>query len=179
MRDGVKLMTWRQESFAYADAWDGEKGRYRGLRAGQLGAVAIDGQSVLVKSDVAAKQLEEEASKQLQPTAPSPGTGAAGVTPTPGGAPSPGAGVGVGPAPSTRPTRFHGSVDLDPARIARDAGKVAEEVVQHISGLVGGKVSVSLEINAEVPEGVPENVVRTVTENCRALRFKTHGFEEK
>jgi len=179
VRDGVKLMTWCQESFAYADAWDAEKGRYRGLRAGQLGTVTIDGQSVLVKSDVAAKQLEVEAAKQPQPTPPSPGTGVAGTTPTSGGAPSPGVGAGVVLVPAPRPTRFHGSVDLDPARIARDAGKIAEEVVQHISGLVGGKVSVSLEINAEVPEGVPENVVRTVTENCQTLKFKTHGFEEK
>jgi hypothetical protein len=27
--------------------------------------------------------------------------------------------------------------------------------------------------------GAPENVVRTVTENCRTLRFSSQGFEEE
>ena len=35
----------------------------------------------------------------------------------------------------------------------------------------------ALEIEATVPEGVPENVVRTVAENARALKFRSHGFE--
>jgi hypothetical protein len=70
-------------------------------------------------------------------------------------------------------------VDLDPARAGRDAGKISEEVVQHLAGLVGSKVEVSLEIQAERPEGFPDNVVRTVTENAKVLKFKTQGFEEK
>ena len=41
----------------------------------------------------------------------------------------------------------------------------------------GVRVQVTLEIEATVPEGVPENVVRTVTENARALKFRSHGFE--
>jgi len=51
-------------------------------------------------------------------------------------------------------------------------------VIQHLAALVGADVEVTLEIRAEVPDGVPDNVVRTVMENCRTLRFKTHGFEE-
>jgi hypothetical protein len=39
-------------------------------------------------------------------------------------------------------------------------------------------VNVTLEISAEVHDGVPEKVVRTVTENCRTLKFRDHGFEE-
>jgi hypothetical protein len=70
-------------------------------------------------------------------------------------------------------------VSLDATRLSRDAGKIAEEVVQHLAGLVGAQVEMSLEIHAEVSEGVPENIVRTISENCRALKFKTHGFEEK
>jgi hypothetical protein len=37
---------------------------------------------------------------------------------------------------------------------------------------------VTLEIEAEVAAGVPEPTVRTVTENCRTLKFRDHGFEE-
>jgi hypothetical protein len=40
-------------------------------------------------------------------------------------------------------------------------------------------VKVSLEIEAELPAGAPENVVRTVTENCRTLKFTTHAFEKE
>jgi hypothetical protein len=40
-------------------------------------------------------------------------------------------------------------------------------------------VNIALEIQVEIPDGVPENVVRTVTENCRTLRFNTYGFEER
>ncbi len=75
-------------------------------------------------------------------------------------------------------TRFHGSVLLDSKRLTPDAGKVAEEVLSHLSGLVGAKVDISLEIQVDVSEGIPEDVVRIVQENCNTLKFTSHGFEE-
>ena len=36
----------------------------------------------------------------------------------------------------------------------------------------------TVEIEAEIPSGAPDNVVRTVTENCRTLKFENQGFEE-
>jgi hypothetical protein len=54
-----------------------------------------------------------------------------------------------------------------------------EKVIAHVSGLVGADVTVTLEIHAEVPSGAPDNVVRTVTENCRTLKFSDHGFENE
>jgi hypothetical protein len=83
------------------------------------------------------------------------------------------------PATKNRPKRFHGSVNLDPARVGRDAGRIADEVIAHLVGLVGSTVKVTLEIEATVEAGTPENVVRTVTENSRTLKFTTHGFEEE
>jgi hypothetical protein len=68
---------------------------------------------------------------------------------------------------------------LDPARVGRDAGRIADEVISHLSGLVGSSVKVTLEIEAAIEAGAPENVVRTVTENSRTLKFTTHGFEEE
>ncbi len=68
-------------------------------------------------------------------------------------------------------------MSLDPTRSGRDAGRIADEVITHLSGLVGAQVTVTLEIQAEVPGGVPENVVRTVTENARTLKFDSQGFE--
>ena len=40
------------------------------------------------------------------------------------------------------------------------------------------RVKITIEIEAEIPSGAPENVVRTVTENCRTLKFDNQGFEE-
>ena len=67
---------------------------------------------------------------------------------------------------------------LEPTRVGRDAGRIADEVIAHLAGLVGSDVNVTLEISADVQNGVPDKVVRTVTENCRTLKFKDHGFEE-
>ena len=59
-----------------------------------------------------------------------------------------------------------------------DAGKVADEVVSHLSGLVSSKVEVTLEIHAEVEDGVPDKVVGMVMKNCKPLKFKSQWFEE-
>jgi hypothetical protein len=77
-----------------------------------------------------------------------------------------------------KPIRYHGTVVLDSARVGRDAGRIADEVVTHLVGLVGSSVRVTLEIEAEIPQGAPDNVVRTVTENSRTLKFESNsGFE--
>jgi hypothetical protein len=112
---------------------------------------------VLVKSEVARRQLEVEGE---------PG-------PEPEEAPEP----GVEPEADAKPRRFYGSVTLDAVRAGRDAGEIAESVIQHLSGLAGAKVEVRLEIQAEIPEGAPDEVVRTVTENARTLKFDEQGFE--
>ena len=78
-----------------------------------------------------------------------------------------------------KPNRFLGTVTLDAARVGRDAGKIAEEVIAHLAGLVGSEVTVTLEIHADIPSGTPDNVVRTVTENCRTLKFSDQGFEKE
>ncbi|MCU0285904.1 MAG: hypothetical protein MUF15_05850 [Acidobacteria bacterium] len=73
--------------------------------------------------------------------------------------------------------RFHGSVNLDAARIARDAGQIAEEVVQHLVKIPGAVVSISLEIQAHLPQGASNELSRTVSENCKTLKFLVHDFE--
>jgi hypothetical protein len=83
------------------------------------------------------------------------------------------------PQPRTGPKRFHGSVELDPTRVGRDAGRIADEVISHLAGLVGTTVTVTLDIAAEIPSGAPDQVVRTVTENSRTLKFKSQGFEQE
>lgn len=40
-------------------------------------------------------------------------------------------------------------------------------------------VTVTLEVEAEVPSGASDQVVRVVTENSRALKFSSQGFERE
>ena len=63
--------------------------------------------------------------------------------------------------------------------LAPQIKKIMEEVVKHLTTLYGANVQVTLEIQAEIPGGVPEETMRTVTENCRTLRFESFGFEEE
>jgi hypothetical protein len=78
-----------------------------------------------------------------------------------------------------RPRRFHGTVRLDPARVGRDASRVADEVIVHLAGQLDAEVTVTLEIDASLPDGASEQVVRIVTENSRTLRFTSQGFESE
>lgn len=176
IREGLSLLTWRQESFAFADSFDAESRRYRGLRGGQqIESVEADSASLLVKPEVAAPQMERE-----QPTPTATGT-LSGEDTDSGDRRAPGSEgsdstILVDTAPP-KPRRYHGSVELNSTRVGRDAGKIADEVVAHLVGLVGSRVRVTLEIEAEIPDGAPEHVVRTVTENSRTLKFGSHGFE--
>jgi predicted AAA+ superfamily ATPase len=175
--DGVSLLTWEQDAFAFADSFDEGAGRYRGLRGGQNITLAdADAPGLLVKPDVARRQLDAESVKPSAGVGPAgPGVGGEGTTPTGAGAGPTGA-----PAPvAAQPKRFHGTVTLDPARVGRDASRIADEVIAHLSGLVGAKVKVTLEVEAEIPSGAPDHVVRTVTENSRTLKFTSQGFEKE
>ena len=171
MVDGVQLLTWSKDSFAYADSFDEKEGRYRGLRCGQVVAIsAREPTGLLVKPDVAAKQQEDE--RPPTTSGPTSDSGTASRDQTTGDT--------AGGAPVRQlPKRFHGSVTLDATRVGRDAGRIADEVISHLTGLVGSEVKVTLEIEAQMPNGVPENTVRTVTENSRTLKFDTQGFEKE
>jgi hypothetical protein len=177
IRDGLRLLTWSQDSFAYAESFDDAAGRYRGLRCGELVNISEDS-GLLVRPEVALKQHQAETAPSPSGFAESAGGVVVGgpVEPVPTG----GASGAPGENKVRRPKRFHGSVSLDPSRVGRDAGRIADEVISHLAGLVGSSVKVTLEIEAEVQAGTPENVVRTVTENSRTLKFDpASGFEEE
>ena len=192
VRDGVTSTIWK-DSFAYAEGFDEEKGRYIGLKAATGISPIISTQSLLVKPDLAQKQLDaDQATTQATTTitggtttvisgggsdngggSSDGGTGSTGDTGTGNGT----GGGGVVLPPPLR--RFYGIVDVDPMRVNRDAAAIANEVIQHLTSLNGAKVTVNIEIQADIPDGVPDDVVRTVTENCRTLKFTSQGFEQE
>lgn len=181
IREGLGFLMWPQDSFAYAEDFDEATGRYRGLRAGQNVSVSEDNLfGLLVKPEPALKQIEADRATTPDSTA---GLRKDPVDNRPHDITSTASKLGkAGETPSSetrKPKRFHGSVQLDPARVGRDAGRIADEIVAHLVGLLGSEVKVTLEIEADIPSGVSENVVRTVTENCRTLKFTVQGFESE
>lgn len=183
VRSGPSLLTRATDSFAYADSYDAEAGRYRGLHCGQIVPVAGYEVGLLVKPAVAIAQLEAERRAAIEAAA-GAAAAAAGVHGGDVGPGSTGGGAPGMPHPPETPVpvvlkRFHGSVSLNPERVGRDASQVAEEVIAHLAGLVGARLKVTMYIEAEIPSGAPDDVVRTVTENSRTLRFTDHGFERE
>ncbi len=175
IHDGLSLLTWERESFAYADSFDEETGKYRGLRVAQGIALTETDLGLIVHPEVARRQLNVEAVPVREPEGGS-GTGYVAPPATPA--------EGYDERPNTRPTppkakRYHGSVKLDPTRLGRDASVIATEVIAHLSGLIGANVRLTLEIEADIPDGTPDQVVRIVTENSRNLKFDDSGFERE
>jgi predicted AAA+ superfamily ATPase len=171
IREGLRS----RDYFGYATSVS-ESGRFQGLQFGSSGgSVYLDAAGVLVKPEAAIRQLQAE-----QPAAPRPFDSPSAPTSDDPGATGDDATTDrkAAVATPTRPNRFHGSVPLDATRIGRDAGKIAEEVVQHLAGTLGARVKVTLEIEAEIPERVSDQILRTVTENCRTLKFTHADFEE-
>jgi hypothetical protein len=177
--DGVALLTWQSDTFAYAESHDEGTGRYRGLRGGQMVALTAESTGLLVKPDLARRQMDAEAPLAGRGVIPSGETGA--------GAPAASSGVtrlgATAAAPDAamapQPRRFYGTVRLDPTRAGRDASRIADEVIAHLVGQVGAEVTVTLEIEALLPDGASDQIVRTVTENSHTLKFVSHGFERE
>ncbi len=185
IREGVSRLTWEADTFAYAQGKDEESGRYRALDAGKVVNIQSEGGTLLVKPKVAARQNHEETADRKTSAVPgreafSPEQSGESVPPRDSGAQGtvqPGEGAASPVTPIYR--RFYGSVKLDPLRVGRDAGRIADEVIQHLTKLADAEVEVTLEIQAKIPSGPTDKTVRDVTENCRTLRFDSFGFEEE
>ncbi|MGD0794302.1 MAG: Swt1 family HEPN domain-containing protein [Dehalococcoidales bacterium] len=171
--DGVRLMTWNPDSFAFAESWDQTQGRYKGLSVCRSINVLLDGQAMLVKPEVAQKHIEED--QRRQPN------GKSSTDVVPGGMhpAQPSLIEPITPAEMVKPKRFHATIQLDPTRLSRDIAEVADEVVQHLVSLPGASAETTLEIQISIPDGASEQVIRTVTENCRTLGFSNFNFEKE
>lgn len=155
------------DTFAYAERYDKERDRYIGLRVTGGGSAIIDTQSVIVRTEVALAQLAADAEAEKRGREKKPEEdGEGGREPEK-------------PKPEVPKIarRYAASLTLDADRPSRDMGKVAEEVIAHLSALPKAKLSITVEIVADVPDGVPEDIQRIVLENGSALKFKSQGFD--
>lgn len=181
IRDGVSLLTWETETFAYAQGKDEATGRYLGLVAGRTNVnIQADSGTLIVKPDVAIEQIEKEkAEKEAERKEKS--------YPLPEKASIKDSTIAENLKESLheeRPRkpvyrRFYGSVKLDPLRVGRDAAQIADEVIQHLTKLMGAEVQVTLEIQANIPDGISEKTMLSLKENCHTLKFDSFDFEEE
>jgi hypothetical protein len=158
--------------FAYAERWDEKTDTYLGLaieRAGNA-VVVIDGDSVIVKPDIA----EAHRPAPAQPGATGGPEAPGGKPPEAGGEPG---GTPGSPAPEKKPTRFTGAVMISPERPARDIHQIVEAIVEQLTTLPGSQVKLRLEIEADVPGGLERAKVRTLVENANTLGFVEKSIE--
>jgi hypothetical protein len=165
----IKAGAASRDYFGYATSVASD-GKYEGLSFGRMpGAVYFDDAGVVVRPEVA--EAQQRAGERVGVTEEGEGEKPGGVKTAEG--------TEASERVATRLKRFHGTVHLDPQRLASSAGKVGDEVVQHLQGLLQSNVDVILEISATVEGGVPDEVVRIVIENAKALKFDHSAFEEE
>ena len=168
----------RTQEFGYANSVDAD-GQYGGLQFGSAsGSIYLNDQSVLVKPDVATKQLEADVEPPIEGVSPKPPeSGSKGRESS--GSYVAGTGGETNLPQGTNPKRFYGSINLDPIRASRDAQQIIEEVVQHLTSLPNATVEVTMEIQATVSDGFPKDTIDIVKANCQTLGFEPHDFEDE
>ena len=153
--------------FAYAERWDQKTDTYLGLAIERAvnAAVVIDGESVIIKPDVAEahRPAQKEAGTPPAGGPVHPGTGPLPV-PQPEGTPD-------APPVEKEPTRFLGTVMISSERPAREIHQIVEAIVEQLTTIPGSDVALKLEIDAEVPSGMDKGKVRTLIENATTLGF--------
>lgn len=168
-------------TFHLADGFDETSGRYLGLKPQGKFQSAATMRMLIVKDEVALKQLAEDAATATPPA----GTGSpagTGDPPAPGATSlspeTPGTGAGAGRAiPATTPvtpqlrTTFTGSLKLDPVRAGLQMGQFLEEVMSHLQALPGAEVNLSVEVQVKAPNGIDDQTARIVLENAAALKL--------
>ncbi len=172
IEDGVKLLTWQHETFAFAEGYDQSLGRYQGLVAGERIDLVDGSHGLLVKPTVAIEQMTKDRTaveKQREATDGLPALPDFDDVRTPH-------------RPEKIPKlirRYHATVELDPEK-ASEVSRIYNEVIVHLTtaALTGVRVNVSLEIEAYDEHGFSDQVIRIVSENATALKFKNQGFDE-
>ena len=175
IRKGLSMMMWEKDSFAYADGYDDVAKRYRGIQAGSSGVLTDNDTGLLVRPEVARRQMDAETARTDTVTSAITDNG----DQKPKITIKPSEGESPGLPEQNKSKRYHGSVVLDQTRVGRVASQIAEEVIVHLTNLSRVDVKITLYIEAKAPDGVPKHIERTVIENSRTLNFSDSGFESE
>jgi hypothetical protein len=161
---GVANFSWESETFAYADAFDGEK--WVGLVTAQHVSPRPGG--LVVRPTEATQQLNKI-------PVPIPGAGGEEGLPQPEGGESGGQGEGNKPTPVLSKTKYYGRFNLDSVRAVRQLGEILESVIEHLVKS-GGDTNLILEINS-TSAGFDDRTQRVVKENAAQLGVESQEFE--
>ncbi|GAA4740229.1 DUF499 domain-containing protein [Gordonia alkaliphila] len=179
------LIGWLQDGFAFAETWDAESERYRGIHLpSHQGTLHISDATLIVKPKVAEEQYEKESgevgggSDEECESSGSGGTKHRTDTGSDGGASGGSGGTTTPPPPVPDPNRrYFGSVVLDSDLPARDFAEIHQELLRHLAK-PGVHVDIRLEISATAPDGFDTGTQRTISENAANLHFTESGFVE-
>lgn len=167
-----------RDYFACAD--EATDDGYSGFHYGRAGIVSLDQDCVLISHTAAEahqRSLEAKARDADQGNSDTPAPAA----PDGPGSSQPSDGPDA-PQPSVNggsplPTRFYGTIELDPVMASMDFSKIVEEIVQHFTTRTDVNVSINVEISAQSGDGFDQALQRTVNENCGVLKFQTREFD--
>ena len=154
----ASTITWREDTFAYAEAHDGD--RWAGLHTDDAAAPAPGG--LLVHPDRVPAPEAPEVLAEETPDAPSRDDGPSRQPADEPPQPVPGS-----------PTGFYAQFDLDPVRCIKQLA----EITDHVSSRLGPEVELVLEVRARSEEGFDEVTRRAVSENARTLGAQSSEFE--
>jgi hypothetical protein len=167
---GPRGFAVQDEGFGYAESFDAEVGRYRGLVIdGSVFRPVADGNSVLVMPAVALaqRQLERQA-QESEISDSTPKEGDIGKRSQRGEGQETPAGV---------LRHFFGRLEVqNPARLAAVAGGIAAELVPHLAAAPGVNLRITIEIEANGPS-FDDDTRRVVIENARTLGLKSAEFD--
>lgn len=171
-----------EEFFAIAANYDEENKRYKDLKLGD-GVFSVHNSDLLVKVDVAKKQLEadrKKAEEAQNQTGSQDGNSGTAIPANPTTTYTPNGDDGDNPhVHENQPQNkhFYMSVDLDNTRVNRDVDQYVREIIRHLQNVDDAQVTLKLEVEVEAPNGIPDGTVRTVSENCNTLKVKDYGFD--
>lgn len=154
--DGTSNLNWSQETFAYADAHDGEK--WVGVQTTQAVVPQVSG-LVIHPDHVPAPTAETEGEKEAGES----DEFVAGKQP----------GKEPGPAKEALKQGFYARFALNNVRGIKQLGEIFENVVAHL----GPDVDLELEVRAKKPDGYDDAAQRVVKENASSLGAKSFEFE--
>lgn len=183
LEETIREAVRSRDYLGYATAVKAD-GSYAGLVfGGPASGIYFDDDAVIVKPGVAQEQADS--APMSIPTGGEHAGGDSGVAdggqPTWGAGPRGGQGGGATGAGAGHValTRFHGTVDVDPVRARKVLTDVVDEVLVHLAAHPDAQVRVSLDIEATSAKGFDPKTVLTLSENAKALKFRSHGFEEE
>jgi len=155
---GVASMSWTDETFAYADGFDGRK--WVGLTSGLYPTVRPSG--LVVKAEKALAQINE--ALESPANSPDPSRDSSDKS---GGAKS--------SEFSSNKTSYYGQFNLDSVRAIKQLSELLESVVEHLNK-AGGTTNLSLEINSSLGD-FDDRTQRVVKENASQLGAISQEFE--